>query len=129
MNNWLVLLVYTFTCINTSAFVFQALVHFRYIDDRRWRDNLRTTALVYCLPLLGELSLSWAYTGIASYSFSNILLVVGFLTCIPCWHYQRNMYDDASVDDQDKLIIAALLRSIAWVIRLAWSYILIVTNM
>lgn len=129
MNNWLVLLLHTFTCINTSAFAFQSLIHFHYIDDRRWRDNLKTTALVYSVPFVLELVLSWAYTGISEYSYSNILLVLVLLSCLPCWYYQRNMYDEPDMAEQHRLIMAALVRTALAVCRLVCSYIIIVQNM
>ena len=107
MNNWLVLLLHTFTSINTSAFAFQSLIHFHYIDDTRWRDNLRTTAYVYSLPFLSELVLSWSYTGISEYSYSNIFLILILLTCIPCWYFQKSMYDEPDINEQHSYIKAA----------------------
>ena len=127
--NWILFLNFMTCCFNASAFLMQGIVHFPFLDDNYWRENLKITAKFYIIPLLAEISTAWTMLDQTMWVVSAILLVVGWLTCFGCWYYQLQLSEYASVGILDYLVTIARVRALVWLLRVIFLYSWFVTHM
>ena len=128
---WLALLNFASVCINGSAFVLLALVHYPFIGDGVWKENFKWTAGLFIWPLLTELITSWCLVEHGGYVWTIVLLLLGWCINIVCWYYQIQLSEEYDTDIyyQETLIRAAMARAFLWVVRVIGVYTWLVTNM
>lgn len=105
----------------TGAFVLQMIVHFPFMDETYWEDNLRYTAYWFIIPLLVEISTAWSALEQNWYPVPSILLGLGWCLNIPVWYYQIKLsegeaYNGGSI--VDALINFSRARGCIWLCRL-----------
>ena len=104
----------------TGAFVLQMTVHFPFLDEQYWEDNLRYTAYWFVIPLLVEVCTAWSALEQTWYPVASILLGLGWALNIPIWHYQIQLAAENSSfgTTTTALIHLSRARGCVWIARL-----------
>jgi hypothetical protein len=109
----------------TGAFVLQMTVHFPFMDESYWEDNLKYTAYWFVVPLIVEISTAWSALEQTWYPVATILLVLGWVLNIPVWYYQIKLAGGEATSygtggaTVDALIHLSRARGCVWIARLA----------
>ena len=119
---WVYLLNFLACCFNASAFLLQGIVHFPFMDDNYWTENMKITAQFYVIPLLTEFVTAWFNVEDSLWISSIVVLMFGWVTCGFCWYYQIHLSDYASVGTQQSLTNMARFRSFFWLLRIVILY-------
>tara|TARA_A100001015_G_scaffold303097_1_gene392200 strand:+ start:694 stop:1092 length:399 start_codon:yes stop_codon:yes gene_type:complete len=129
----LIILINLVSCAYVAgAFALQMTVHFPFLDEEYWGDNLKWTAYWFIAPLILELATSWSALEENWYPVTVILLGFGWLLNIPIWYYQIKLaegdnYNHASMGEA--LIHFSRARGMVWVCRLILLTIWCTANM
>ena len=117
----------------TGAFVLQMTVHFPFLDESYWEDNLRCTAYWFIIPLLIEACTAWSALEQNWYPVPSILLGLGWALNIPVWYYQVKLSEGdvygTSGATVDALIHMSRARGCVWLSRLVTLLIWCSLNM
>jgi hypothetical protein len=113
----------------TGAFVLQMTVHFPFMDESYWEDNLKYTAMWFVIPLLLEVCTAWSALEQNWYPVTSILLVLGWVINIPVWYYQVNLSESSDSYTISALIHVSRARGCVWIARLVTLLIWCSLNM
>ena len=117
----------------TGAFVLQMTVHFPFLDESYWEENLKYTAYWFMGPLLLEVCTAWSAMEQTWYPVPSILLALGWFLNFPVWWYQTKLAEGdcygTSSATVDALIHLSRARGCVWIARLVTLVIWCSMNM
>lgn len=115
-------------CFNASAFLLQGIVHFPFMDDNYWTENMKITAQFYVIPLLTEIITVWFNLSDDLWISSIVVLMFGWVTCVFCWYYQIQLSASVSVETQQALTNMSRFRAFFWIVRMCILYAWMLSN-
>ena len=128
----LIILINLVSCAYVAgAFALQMTVHFPFLDEGYWEDNLKYTAYWFVAPLILELATAWSALEENWYPVTVIFLGFGWLLNIPVWYYQIKLAEGGfnSASNTVPLIHYSRARGLVWICRLVLLTIWCTMNM
>ena len=125
---WVYILNVMSCCFNASAFLLQGIVHFPFMDDNYWTENMKITAQFYVIPLLTEIITVWFNLSDDLWISSIVVLMFGWVTCVFCWYYQIQLSASVSVETQQALTNMSRFRAFFWIVRMCILYAWMLSN-